>query len=258
MKAKPASLTCGCNSLRVLVSRIMARLASILSINSSIRTHTLAGFLSSRGSAFVGRTIRIRAISGAPSSHQILIRWCPISCCRTRRWPTQLTSVGTHFAPSLIREWKPLSRSPERGKMSKAARLAWMVFSTSFNRSQISRTFRKMGQTRSRFCSSIDLNPRPNFGQLIFHNSPQSIRSIAGQSGDSDFAIVWKHEATTALLEEQRYAIYRDLTSWVASFGGVISDNKGVKEYGVLFSLTLKAFPKFGVDLNFDPSSEGQ
>jgi hypothetical protein len=67
-----------------------------------------------------------------------------------------------------------------------------------------------------------------------------------------------QYEATTALLEEQRYAIYRDLTSWVASFGGVIRDNKGVKEYGVLFSLTLKAFPKFGVDLNFDPSSEGQ
>jgi LPS-assembly protein len=67
-----------------------------------------------------------------------------------------------------------------------------------------------------------------------------------------------QYEATTALLEEQRYAIYRDLTSWVASFGGVIRDNKGVKEYGVLFSLTLKAFPKFGVDLNFDPTSEGQ
>ena len=67
-----------------------------------------------------------------------------------------------------------------------------------------------------------------------------------------------QYEGATGLLEEQRYAIYRDLTSWVASFGGVIRDNKGVKEYGVLFSLTLKAFPKFGVDLNFDPSSEGQ
>ncbi|HEY9419587.1 MAG TPA: hypothetical protein VIP49_05310, partial [Candidatus Udaeobacter sp.] len=67
-----------------------------------------------------------------------------------------------------------------------------------------------------------------------------------------------QYEAATGLLEEQRYAIYRDLTSWVASFGGVIRDNKGVNEYGVLFSVTLKAFPKFGVDLNFDPSSEGQ
>jgi hypothetical protein len=38
----------------------------------------------------------------------------------------------------------------------------------------------------------------------------------------------------------------------------VIRDNAGVKEYGVLFTLTLKAFPKFGFDLNFDPGSEGQ
>ncbi len=67
-----------------------------------------------------------------------------------------------------------------------------------------------------------------------------------------------QYEATTNTLEEQRYAIYRDLSSWVASFGGVIRDNNGVKEYGVLFTITLKAFPKFGFDLNFDPGSSGQ
>jgi LPS-assembly protein len=67
-----------------------------------------------------------------------------------------------------------------------------------------------------------------------------------------------QYEATTSTLEEQRYSIYRDLSSWVASFGGVIRDNKGVKEYGILFTVTLKAFPKFGFDLNFDPSSSGE
>jgi LPS-assembly protein len=66
------------------------------------------------------------------------------------------------------------------------------------------------------------------------------------------------YEAATSTLEEQRYAIYRDLTSWVASFGGVIRDNAGVKEYGLLFTVTLKAFPKFGFNLNFDPYSQGQ
>jgi lipopolysaccharide export system protein LptA len=66
-----------------------------------------------------------------------------------------------------------------------------------------------------------------------------------------------QYEATTGLLEEQRYSVYRDLTSWVASFGGVIRDNSGVKEYGLLFTVTLKAFPKFGFDLNFDPYSQG-
>ena len=67
-----------------------------------------------------------------------------------------------------------------------------------------------------------------------------------------------QYEATTSTLEEQRYSIYRDLSSWVASLGGVIRDNNGVKEYGVLFTITLKAFPKLGFDLNFDPASSGQ
>jgi hypothetical protein len=67
-----------------------------------------------------------------------------------------------------------------------------------------------------------------------------------------------QYEAATSTLEEQRYSIYRDLSSWVASFGGVIRDNNGVKEYGVLFTITLKAFPKIGWDLNFDPTSSGQ
>jgi hypothetical protein len=71
------------------------------------------------------------------------------------------------------------------------------------------------------------------------------------------FAIQEQYEGATDTLQEQRYAIYRDLTSWVASFGGVIRDNSGVKEYGLLFTVTLKAFPKFGFDLNFDPYSSG-
>jgi LPS-assembly protein len=67
-----------------------------------------------------------------------------------------------------------------------------------------------------------------------------------------------QYEGATGILEQQRYSIYRDLSSWVASFGGIIRDNNGVKEYGVLFTVTLKAFPKFGFDLNFDPTSEGE
>ncbi len=71
-------------------------------------------------------------------------------------------------------------------------------------------------------------------------------------------AVQEQYEGATGLLEQQRYSIYRDLSSWVASFGGIIRDNNGSREYGVLFTITLKAFPKFGFDLNFDPTSEGQ
>jgi hypothetical protein len=66
-----------------------------------------------------------------------------------------------------------------------------------------------------------------------------------------------QYETNTHILEQQRYSIYRDLTSWVASVGAVIRDNDGVKEYGVLLTFTLKAFPKIGFDLSFDPASAG-
>ena len=72
------------------------------------------------------------------------------------------------------------------------------------------------------------------------------------------FGIQEQYEASTNILEQQRYSIYRDLTSWVASVGAVIRDNGGLKEYGVLLTFTLKAFPKFGFDLNFDPAGAGE
>src|SRR5437870_7020868 len=79
MKAKLASLTCGCNSLKVPALKIMAALVSILSINSFIRTLTLAGFLSCHGSAFAERIMERPAISGTRSSHQTQIHLYLIS-----------------------------------------------------------------------------------------------------------------------------------------------------------------------------------
>lgn len=66
-----------------------------------------------------------------------------------------------------------------------------------------------------------------------------------------------RYEGATGYFEEQRYSVYRDLTSWVASLGMIIRDNAGVKEYGVLMTFTLKALPKFSFDLNFDPGGQG-
>ncbi|MFL6526773.1 MAG: LPS-assembly protein LptD [Chthoniobacterales bacterium] len=67
-----------------------------------------------------------------------------------------------------------------------------------------------------------------------------------------------QYEGATGVLEQQRYSIYRDLTSWVASLGAVVRDNGGVKEYGVLLTFTLKALPKFSFDLNVDPQGAGE
>lgn len=67
-----------------------------------------------------------------------------------------------------------------------------------------------------------------------------------------------QYEANTKVLEQQRYSVYRDLTSWVASLGAVISDNGTSREYGVLLTFTLKALPKVSFDLNFDPGGAGE
>ncbi|MEP6821220.1 MAG: hypothetical protein ABI946_02605 [Chthoniobacterales bacterium] len=64
-----------------------------------------------------------------------------------------------------------------------------------------------------------------------------------------------RYEASTGFVEEQRYTVYRDLSSWVASLGAVVRNNGGIKEYGVLLTFTLKALPKLSFDLNFDPGA---
>ena len=105
----------------------------------------------------------------------------------------------------------------------------------------------------------LDVGHRYLNGNPFFDNS--SLFLVGGYYRINDnwgLGAQEQYEATTGILEQQRYSIYRDLSSWVASFGGVIRDNSGVREYGVIFTLTLKAFPKFGFDVNFDPSSEGQ
>jgi len=108
-------------------------------------------------------------------------------------------------------------------------------------------------------------NLQLNFGHRYLNDNPffqnSSLFLVGGYCRINDnwgVGAQEQYEASTSTLEEQRYSVYRDLSSWVASFGGVIRDNNGVKEYGVLFTITLKAFPKIGWDLNFDPTSSGQ
>lgn len=104
-----------------------------------------------------------------------------------------------------------------------------------------------------------------NVGHRYLNNSPffdnSSLVVVGGYYRFDDnwgVGVQEQYETSTHTLEQQRYSLYRDLTSWVASIGAVIRDNGGVKEYGVLLTFTLKAFPKFGFDLNFDPAAAGE
>jgi hypothetical protein len=108
-------------------------------------------------------------------------------------------------------------------------------------------------------------NLQLNFGHRYLNDNPffdkSSLVVVGGYYRFDDnwgVGVQEQYEASTRTLEQQRYSVYRDLSSWVASVGAVIRDNGGVREYGVLLTFTLKAFPKFGFDLNFDPASAGE
>ena len=117
--------------------------------------------------------------------------------------------------------------------------------------------------------TTLSVQPIANFqfsaGHRYLNDNPffehSSLFVVGGYYRVNDnwaFGFQEQYEATVGIFQEQRYAVYRDLTNWVASFGAVVRDNTGnKKEYGILLTFTLKAFPKLGFDLNFDPGSTG-
>ena len=66
------------------------------------------------------------------------------------------------------------------------------------------------------------------------------------------------YEAATGILQYQSYSLSRDLNSWVASFGFLQRDNSGTKDFGFIFSLTLKDFPQVTIPLDTDPNPTGR
>ncbi len=72
------------------------------------------------------------------------------------------------------------------------------------------------------------------------------------------FSIYERYEMDDSTLETQQYSIHRDLTSWVASVGAIVRDNREEKEWGLLLSLTLKDFPGVRIPVDFDPQGGRQ
>lgn len=66
------------------------------------------------------------------------------------------------------------------------------------------------------------------------------------------------YEMDDSTLEYQSYSVHRDLASWTMALGGLIRDNRGTNEYGVVLSLTLKDFPNVSIPLDLDPNPTGR
>lgn len=73
------------------------------------------------------------------------------------------------------------------------------------------------------------------------------------------FSMNHVYEMDDATLEFQSYSVHRDLSSWSASIGAMVRDNRnGVSDFGLLFSLTLKDFPQVSIPLDMDPNPTGR
>ena len=140
--------------------------------------------------------------------------------------------------------------------------LPWMSFGISSQVPVFEKGFTEIN-------TNVNIQPIPNlqltFGHRYLNQNPffdnSSLYVFGGYYRiDDNWGVGFseQYEGTTGVFEQQRYSIYRDLTSWVASVGAIIRDNGGVKEYGVLLTFTLKAMPRLSFDLNFDPAGSEQ
>ena len=102
---------------------------------------------------------------------------------------------------------------------------------------------------------------RLDIGQRYINNNPyfQNSNLITGGAylrvnENWGFRVSEQYEAVGNLLESQRYEIYRDLSSWIATIGVMIGNNSGGShQYGIVFSLTLKDAPQNSLPFGFKP-----
>jgi len=98
------------------------------------------------------------------------------------------------------------------------------------------------------------------FGHRYLENNPffddSNLFRVGGYARINDnwaVSVLQQIEVKDGTLESQEYMIHRDMTSWVASVGAVVRDNRGVDEIGVMFTITLKDFPQFSLPFNLNP-----
>jgi hypothetical protein len=70
------------------------------------------------------------------------------------------------------------------------------------------------------------------------------------------FSIYEDYQFRTGILNQQTYAIHRDLSSWVGSLGFNVTNNgSGKTQVAVVLTFTLKDLPRIGLPIGFDIGS---
>jgi len=102
---------------------------------------------------------------------------------------------------------------------------------------------------------------RLNVGQMFINNNPYfpdsnliTFGTYVRMNENWGFRISERYEAAEDILESQRYELFRDLSSWIASLGMVvINNNGGARQYAVVLTFTLKDAPAATLPFNFRP-----
>jgi lipopolysaccharide assembly outer membrane protein LptD (OstA) len=107
--------------------------------------------------------------------------------------------------------------------------------------------------------TQINIGHRYMSGNKVFEDS--SLINLGAYLRINDnwaFSFREAYEFEDATLESQRYELHRDLSSWVASLGLLIRENKGnlrsETDIGVLLTFTLKDIPEVRIPVSLDPS----
>ncbi len=116
--------------------------------------------------------------------------------------------------------------------------------------------------------SSLDTQVTSNLDVTISHlyldNNPffansSLLRGNVYYRFDDNWSVGFseRYEFAQHQLQAQSYTLYRDLSSFVASFGVTVRNNAGVEDYGVVLNFTLKGVPRVNLPVGFDVNSVG-
>lgn len=98
------------------------------------------------------------------------------------------------------------------------------------------------------------LDNHPDFRDASLY----SVNTYTRLNDNWGFSTSHRFEADDNTLEYQQYMVHRDLAALTASVGGIVRNNRTTEnEYGVVLSITLKAFPRLTIPVDFEPGGLG-
>ena len=137
--------------------------------------------------------------------------------------------------------------------------LPWVYLTVDAQLPLLDRGFTEVNTSLSLMVTS---NIQLNFGHRYISNNDffndSNLLNFGGYLRINDnwgLSVRELYEFQDSILESQRYELHRDLSSWIASLGFVVRDNRGVNDYGLVLTFTLKDIPGVHLPVSLDPEA---